>query len=86
MGSSRSEMQCPEFESPMDHQKERTPDRVCVLFMSCWGSMRGISRNAPRQMRQDAQRRAFQERHARWLAKRDTRDARFGVRIFQTEC
>ena len=33
MGSSRSEMQCPEFESPMDHQKERTPDRVCVLFM-----------------------------------------------------
>ena len=31
MGSSRSEMQCPEFESPMDHQKERTPDRVCVL-------------------------------------------------------
>ena len=28
MGSSRSEMQCPEFESPMDHQKERTPDRA----------------------------------------------------------
>ena len=34
MGSSRSEMQCPEFESPMDHQKERTPDRVCVLSLS----------------------------------------------------
>ena len=33
---------------PMDHQKERTPDRVCVLFMSRWGSMRGISRNAPK--------------------------------------
>ena len=34
MGSSRSEMQCPGFESPMDHQKERTPDRVCVLSLS----------------------------------------------------
>ena len=45
MGSSRSEMQCPEFESPMDHQKECIPGRVCTLFSDTWGTH---ARNIPK--------------------------------------